>query len=405
MGTIDIIPVTVEGVILPRLRTGDIEHRLRTHLHKAHTFMYRAQFPEAETLLTQASALAPQHPKVHQGWGQLKMLAGDYAPESWDAVAFGRWPRLRERFAAPFWAGEAMPGGRLLLWTSHYGMGDLLLFCRMFDAIKAQSGAELWVETPKGLSSLLCRGVTGVDRYLEPNSVETDVQAHLPIDYWPIVIPLTPELLHRSRYLTPDPDALASDQRPRSETTLLHVGLHWQTHGTHHMARERTIPLRALAPLFDLPGVRFYALQPGGQADLAAYGPGILDYGQVDDPGERFVKTAALLLDLDLVIACDSAVNHLAGAVGTPCWLLLPYFHAPYWQVGRTDTVWYPQHRVFRQPRMGAWAPVVTEVREALTALVRDPYPRDGPRTLTGGSAGAVEGAIQGLPSGGTAGA
>jgi hypothetical protein len=251
-------------------------------------------------------------------------------------------------------------------------MGDLILLSRMFDAIKAHSGAEVWVETPKGLASLLRCGVTGADWYIEPDSEVTDCDAHLPIDYWPIVIPLTPELLHRRRYLTPDPDALASHQPPSAEPTLLHVGLHWQTHGTHHMARERTIPLRALAPLFDLPGVRFYALQPGGHADLAAYGPGILDYGEVDDPGERFVQTAALLPHLDLVIACDSAINHLAGAIGTPCWLLVPYFHAPYWQVGRTDTVWYPQHRVFRQPRIGAWAPVVAEVREALTALVRD---------------------------------
>jgi hypothetical protein len=356
----------------PRVRTGNSDHRLLTHLHKAHTLMYRGQFTEAEPLLEQARTLAPEHPKVHQGLGQLRMLTGDFTPEAWEAVAFGRWRRLRERCATPFWAGEAMPGGRLLLRADHYGMGDVLLFCRMFDTIKTQSGAEVWVETPKGLSSLLRRGVTGADRYLEPDAEVTDYDACLPIDYWPIVIPLTPELFGCGPYLSPDPAIRAGYQPLFDDRGLLHVGLHWQTHGAHHMAKERTIPLRVLAPLFDLPGVQFYAFQPGGQADLQAY-PGVIDLGQVDDPSERFVKTAALLAHMDLVIACDSAINHLAGAIGTPCWLLIPYFHAPYWQVGRTDTVWYSKHRIFRQPRMGAWAPVVAEVREALTALVRDP--------------------------------
>ncbi len=149
------------------------------------------------------------------------------------------------------------------------------------------------------------------------------------------------------------------------------VGLVWSGNPNHHNDHNRSIALSTLLPLLEV-GAQFVSLQKNARAcDRATLGarPDILDA----DPGiTSFADTAALIGELDLVISVDTSVAHLAGALGKPLWILLPYVADWRWLSYRTDSPWYPTARLFRQSSLRQWQPVVDEVRAALARLVAD---------------------------------
>jgi hypothetical protein len=153
----------------------------------------------------------------------------------------------------------------------------------------------------------------------------------------------------------------------------LRVGICWQGNPSYAADAERSVAVSAFVPLTAIPGVTFYALHKGtGQAQLSAMGPAsrIVDLGaELDRDGHAFVDTAAAMSNLDLIISTDTAVPHLAGALGRPVWLLLP--HRPDWRWGLVgeSTPWYPTMRLFRQSAPGDWDGVFARVHAALSAF------------------------------------
>jgi hypothetical protein len=146
--------------------------------------------------------------------------------------------------------------------------------------------------------------------------------------------------------------------------------VHFAAEPSHRHAAPRTIPLAALAPAFAVPGTRFYSLQPGAAAELAAF-PDMVDLGNADDPAERFVQTAGILTHLDVVVGCDSSVGHLAGVLQRPTLVLLDVFHDVRWEFGRSDSRWYPCHTLYRMPRQRDWRTIAYWVAADLEGLVR----------------------------------
>jgi hypothetical protein len=152
----------------------------------------------------------------------------------------------------------------------------------------------------------------------------------------------------------------------------LRVGISWQGNLGHPKDRIRSIPLREFAPLAELPGVHLVRLQKGPGAEqvkevkrrwrLVELGP---DFDETSGP---FMDTAAAMMKLDLVVASDSAVAHLAGAMGVPVWVALPLIPDWRWLLGRSDSPWYPSMRLFRQPTRGDWAGVLGQIAAALRA-------------------------------------
>jgi hypothetical protein len=149
------------------------------------------------------------------------------------------------------------------------------------------------------------------------------------------------------------------------------VGLVWAGNQAHANDRNRSLTLPELAPLGQVPGVNFFSLQKGPQAtELLASPPGlrITDLaGNLVD----FADTAAAILGLDLVITVDTAVAHLAGALGRKVWTLLPFAPDWRWLLDREDSPWYPTMRLFRQPRPGDWATVIEDVAARLSDAYR----------------------------------
>jgi hypothetical protein len=148
--------------------------------------------------------------------------------------------------------------------------------------------------------------------------------------------------------------------------TGFRVGIAWQGNPAHKGDRRRSMPLTCFEPLAQLPGVQLLSLQKGlGVEQL----PAVTDRFSVIDLGSQlgdFRDTAAVMMNLDLVVACDTAVVHLAGNLGIPAWVALPFAPDWCWLLQRTDTPWYPSLRLFRQPQPGDWATVFEEMRTAL---------------------------------------
>lgn len=190
-------------------------------------------------------------------------------------------------------------------------------------------------------------------------------------DYWcyPLSLPLHFEttldnLPAKIPYLSAPPDRIElwSTRLPQSK---VRIGLVWKGRPTHKNDANRSLPsLTILAPLWDIPGIAFVSLQKGAGEEEAVASPANQPVTHLGSEIGDFADSAAILSQLDLLICVDTAMAHLAGALGVPCWVLLPDYGTDWrWLEGRTDSPWYPQvMRLFRQNGNGDWNDVVARV-------------------------------------------
>ena len=324
----------------------------------------------AEACFRQALALDPNYGRARHNLGYLHLRRGRFE-EGWLCH------QARERFAYtaaftfPCWRGEDVQGKSLLI-AAEAGHGDMIQFCRYAAVLKARGAARIGILCHPPLKRLFttldgCDQVLGLD---EP----------LPTAGWDCwTLPLTLPLHCGTRletipadlpYLHPAPDLVAAFT-PLLPRTGLKVGLAWKGNPKFETDADRSLAsLAVLAPLWRVPDVSFISLQKGPGEDEAADPPAdqpLLDLGsRVSD----FADTAALMAGLDLVVTVDTAAAHLAGALGKPCWLLLPAYRTDWrWLLERTDSPWYPGvMRLYRQPATG-WGEVMEKVAADLAAF------------------------------------
>jgi ADP-heptose:LPS heptosyltransferase len=157
---------------------------------------------------------------------------------------------------------------------------------------------------------------------------------------------------------------------PSAPSGCLKVGIAWAGNPNHYQDAARSIPLEALAPVLQVSGVAFYSLQHTVPARDRAFLESLPNVTTI--PTQDFLETASMIRELDLVIAADTAVSHLAGALGKPVWLLLQ--HSPDWRwfLDRDDSPWYPNMRLFRQTERNNWMHPIARVAEALQREFQD---------------------------------
>ena len=315
-------------------------------------------------------AKAPDFFQAH--WNRaLALLAAGRWQEGWQAHEIRRLhPLLKPRdIPIPDWTGEPL-AGRTLLVLAEQGHGDSLQFLRFVPAL-ARLGARVTLDLPAPLLRL-ARSLPGVERLIESGTPPGDVDLTVPL----MSLPLRLRLGERAAapvapYLVPPPlvpPAVARDGRPL-------VGLVWAGSPGNQSDARRSLTLDRLGPVLALKGLRFVSLQFGPRAaDIAASGAASR-LETLEDLGD-FATTAALVASLDLVVTVDTAMAHLAGAIGHEAWVLLA--HAPDWRWGTRGetTSWYPSLRLFRQPGPGDWDGVV---RTLVRALARR-FPEAGRR-------------------------
>lgn len=333
---------------------------------------------EAESCYRHALDLDPDHRNAAFNLAYLLLRQGRLE-EGWLRLERRDWYAVLARHLPfPRWQGEDLAGKSLLI-AIEAGHGDMIQFCRYAALAKAAGARRVGVLCHPGLAILFAR-LDGCDLAVPLDQPLPDAD----FDFW--VPPLSLPYFFGTRldtipaalpYLHPDPDRVARwaplldvPGRP------LKVGLVWKGSVGFENDADRSLPsLALLARLGGVPGVRFFSLQKGAGEDEAAAPPPGLNLTVLGDRLEDFADTAAVIAGLDLVIAVDTAVAHLAGALGLPCWLLLPWYRADWrWLKEREDSPWYPGvMRLFRQPAMEDWDTVVTRVEAALRERAKAP--------------------------------
>lgn len=324
------------------------------------------RFDDALEAFDTAIAARPDYAEAWKRRASLRLLQGDYA-QGWADYDASLAQARRHSAGIPWWSGESLQGKSILLEEPN-GIGDALQFWRFIPLLQAM-GADVAFQGRPSLFKLL-RSSPWTVRML------ADVPQDAPFDYrcplWSL-----PRLLRTTLDTIPGgvPYFAAEPERVARWASLLpagtfNIGIAWQGNPARKVDAGRSVPLRAFAPLAAVPGVRLVSLQrTHGLEQLRdlPHGMSVIDPGEGFDVGaDAFVDTAALMQSLDLVIASDSAVAHLSGALGRPTWVALKHVPEWRWMLRRDDSPWYPTMRLFRQATRGDWDGVFSAMREAL---------------------------------------
>ncbi|HEX8011820.1 MAG TPA: tetratricopeptide repeat-containing glycosyltransferase family protein, partial [Casimicrobiaceae bacterium] len=275
----------------------------------------------------------------------------------------------RPAFPVPVWSGQDLRGKTILL-RGEQGYGNIIQLLRYAPLVKAL-GASVVLQVRQGLDRL-CAGVEGVDRVITFEQALPAFDYYIHLHTLPTVFETDLDSIPADiPYIRLDSAWVGRWAGRVGAAGELKVGLVWAGNPSHRYDRDRSIPQPLLDPLWDVKGVRFYSLQKGSAA--AAAQAAVPERGLVDlGPDlEDFADTAAVIAQLDLVIGVDTAVVHLAGALGKPVWLLVANPAEWRWLEERVDSPWYPTLRLFRQREHGAWPEVIERVRVALEQRVR----------------------------------
>jgi tetratricopeptide (TPR) repeat protein len=330
---------------------------------------------EAEECYRSALAIAPDYRNAHFNLAYLLLRQGRFE-EGWAAFESRDWyARLENHFAFPRWQGQELKGKTLMIGFEG-GHGDLIQFCRYASMAKELGAVGIAIVCQPALKALFTR-LAGVDEVIA-------LDEYVPVlgwDYWtpalsfPLIlrtrldsIPADLPYLHADRIkIARFAHLTAVDRRQ------LRIGLAWKGNPRFENDSDRSLAsLDMLAPLGEIRDARFFSLQKGPGEDEARRPGQSLAITDLSPHIGDFDDTAALIMNLDLVISVDTAVAHLAGALGKPCWVLLPAYKTDWrWLTERDDTPWYPHTmRLFRQTEAGDWTGVIAAVSAALRDFI-----------------------------------
>ena len=328
----------------------------------------QGRLAEAEDLLRSACALYPANSDLRWNHALALLMSGKYA-EGWAAYEARR---AIAGFAIkpqplPPWDGGDLAGRRLLV-HAEQGFGDTLQFCRYLDRLSSQQD-EIVVQAPPRLLPLL-RSLKIKAEITDNAKVAARCDVEAPMMSLPHLMgPAEPFWPADDAYLTADADRIAFWNDRLAGHDGLTVAIAWQGDPGYRADKTRSIPLAAFAPLTDLPGIRLISLQQGpGRTQIAdvPWRDTILDLGEEIDRDGAFLDSAAILATADLMVTSDTALAHLAGAVGAPVWVPLPRIPDWRWGVQGDSCGWYPTMRLFRQEAPGDWGSVFNTLATAL---------------------------------------
>lgn len=342
----------------------------------AHLLCQQGRLDECETLWREAIQRMPDR-QTRMHLALFLMQRGNYREgfriREASIPDARRTPTLPE-VPYPRWCGESLAGRSIVIWTE-FGLGDEIMFARFAREFKDKLGAaRVSVLCQDPLYPVLDGALEGADLVL-PVTRRDSLPAH---DFWvfphsiPLYLDLQVDAMQGSPYISVDKAA----SRRRAEqlhlpTGMLKVGLVWQGNPTHENDAFRSFSsLAQWQPIIELSGISFVTLQKGRGEDEAremmAHHPALHALGHLF---QNFADTAAVIANLDLVVSVDTSVAHLAAAMGKPVWLLLPSVSDWRWMLGRKDSPWYQQLRIFRQQRLGDWSSVLEEVVTGLRQM------------------------------------
>lgn len=270
----------------------------------------------------------------------------------------------------PRWEGQPIAGQTLLI-HDEQGYGDTFQFLRLVARAREHSGARVILEVNAQCHALAERS-GGFDEIIRVGTIPPAFDCHCELMSLPLALGLRlSDLPVSTAYLRADPARVEHWRARLAPLPRPLVGLVWAGRPAHPNDARRSLALSDLAPLAR-DGVTFVALQKGPAAAQAATPPAGMAMVSLSDEIRDFDDTAAIMTLLDVLVSVDSSPVHLAGALGCPAWVMLPFAPDWRWLLDRSDTPWYPSVRLFRQPAPDTWGPVLEEIAAALGQLRGD---------------------------------
>lgn len=306
--------------------------------------------------------LEPNNAEARVTKGLVLLLFGDF--ETGTKEYDWRWKTDEMRIpdlGASVWNGEPLQGKTILVYGEQ-GLGDTIQFARYIPKLAAQ-GATVILQCRPQLIRLL-RSVEGTSAVGPWGAAVKDLDFHAPLLNLMRTLGTTMDTIPDDvPYVAPDETDLEGWYQRLGDKAELQVGVAWAGSPTHKGDKQRSIEIEVLKPLFDFPDVQFFSLQKHDRRNAGTVPDGVADLA-VDL--HDFADTAAAIACLDLVITVDTAVAHLAGALGKPVWVMLPFVPDWRWLLDRDNSPWYPTMKLYRQPNPGDWDSVIGEVRQDL---------------------------------------
>jgi len=333
----------------------------------------QGRLDEADAAYRRAIQINPDGAKFHTNLA-LNLLLSGRMEEGWREYEW-RWrghPNLPPYLLDRVWEGEALPphlpGGGTLLLQAEQGYGDTLQFIRYVPLLKARGVPRVVLACQPELIRLM-ETAPGLDQVVGEAGPMPPFDKALTLLSLPGLLGDLPPP-SQIPYLSVPKGVRV--RLPAAPAKSLKVGLAWAGRPTHGDDWNRSIPARMLDPILHIPEVTFYSLQRGAVGPRLGRPPADR-LVEAADLCADFCDTAAILRDLDLIISVDTAVVHLAGALGKPVWLLLPSVPDFRWRMEGEDTEWYPAFRLFRRKFQAGWEGPIARIAEALRARLATP--------------------------------
>lgn len=352
------------------------------HYNLGNLYLSIGRIADANRCYDKTIEFDPDYSSAHWNRAIASLLAGDmekgWEDFNWRYKHFEREKLFPHNYHQPRWQGQSFVGQRLLVYCEQ-GHGDAIQFIRYLPIVK-QLGGTVLLETWETLQTLFS-SVKGVDElYVIDKNRPCPEQFDFAVSIMdlPYIFKTTLSTIpNQVPYLETDMEAV-QQHRKSFESGRLKVGLVWAGNPQHGNDKNRSVTLEGFADILSIPGISFYSLQKG-QAQKQ------LDQVVMNRPTDmgtglnNFRDTANVIAALDMVISVDTAVAHLAGAMGKEVWTLLPFAPDWRWMIERCDSPWYPSMRLYRQPKIGDW----NSVFEKLTHDLRNKITPVHPNTYT----------------------
>jgi tetratricopeptide (TPR) repeat protein len=323
---------------------------------------------EAAACYQQAIWLDPANASSRWNRSLVWLQMGDFG-RGWHEYEW-RWKRKNSAppaYRQPRWDGAPL-AGRTILLHGEQGLGDMIQFIRYADLVQRTAG-KVVVACPRCLRRIFS-SMSSIDRFVHEGEELPHFDVHAPLMSLPLLMGTTASTIPaQTPYLAPDSESVKHWKERLREPTRYRIGIAWQGNPRHRLDRHRSVPLAAFEPIAALPNVELISLQQGDGAE------DVKDHRQFpirvvfDDPAAPladFAEVAAVIQNLNLVVSADTAIAHLAGAVGASVYLALAAVCDWRWQLHRSDSSWYPTMTLFRQTQLDRWNEVFERMAESI---------------------------------------
>jgi len=348
-----------------------LDHDLfEAHNNLGNVLMEQDQLEAAAASYATAIGLKPDNPGAHKNLGIISLLQGDFET-GWPEYS---WRRLEDdpvfkvrNYKPPFWDGEDLTGKTIFVYPEQ-GLGDIIQFVRYLPMLR-QRGGRVAFDIPLPMARLMW-DLDGIDVSLKDGDTLPPFDYHIPLLELPKLLGTTLDTIPAAKaYLHADKNLVEAWGERLGPKEEFRIGLVWGGSPDHLKDRDRSIEPELFRPLVETPGVSALSLMVGRDGEAGrVFGDVVTDLAP--DLGD-FADTAAAIANMDLVISVDTAVAHLAGALGTMVWTLLPFNSDWRWMLGRDDSPWYPSMRLFRQEKREDWEGVIERVAAELADLAK----------------------------------